>query len=81
MGILIPSTQRLLHPQDGVAPILNAVVGASVRSSGRSNMFGHRPKRLIDCQSECEQGEHSLLRESLYLGQCGAIAGVFHERL
>ena len=81
MGILIPSNQKLLRPQDGVAPNPNAVADASVRSSGRSSRSGHRPKRPIDCQLGCGIGGHSLLRESLYLGQCGAIAGVFHERL
>lgn len=81
MERLTLSTQKLLRPQGGVAPNLNAVAGASVRSSGRSSKFGHRPTRPIDCQSGCGIGVHSLLRENPCLGQCGAIAVVFHEHL
>jgi hypothetical protein len=71
----------LLRPLGGVAPNPSAVTGASVRSSGRSNKFGHRPTRPIDCQSGCGIKVHSLLRETPFLGQCGAIVGVFHGRL
>ena len=81
MGRLIPSTQKLLRPQGGVVPNQDAVVGASVQSSDISSRFGHRPTRPTDCQLGCGIGEHSLLRESLYLGQCGAIAVVSRERL
>jgi hypothetical protein len=41
---LIPSIQKLLRPQGGVAPILNAVADISVQSSGISNRFGRPPK-------------------------------------